>query len=126
MKAPASTGGDNGRWERTIARYLTAHRVPVTWKGPVAGFTGIAGYGFRRIAPKASRYVSEATWAKMPLYMRQHAGIRNLIVIVTNRMYGDDIEDSIVVMRLSTFAEIFATHINSDRERYIYAPDSDG
>jgi hypothetical protein len=123
MKAPSSVGGANGRWERTLARYLTVNKVPLTWAGQIKGFTGISGYGFRRIAPKAARFDPMASWCRMPEYMKEHRNIRNLIVFVTNRTYGDGIEDSLVVMRLSTFTEMFSTHINSDRERYIYAPD---
>jgi hypothetical protein len=122
MKVPATKGGDNGRWERMIARYLTANRIPLTWRGKMTGFTGIAGYGFRRIAPKRAQFLSEETWSKMPEYMKKYSHISNLIVFVTNKTYGDNIEDTIVVMRLSTFTEIFATHVNNDRERYIYAP----
>ena len=62
----------------------------------------------------------------MPEYMRKHNDERNLIVFVTNPVYGDSVGDSLVVMRLSTFADIFGSHINTDRERYIYAPDNHG
>lgn len=109
-----------GRWERAICRYLSAHRVPLTWGGPVKGFTGIAGYGFRRIVPKSADGLE--TWRRMPEYMRKHRDTSNLIVFVTNPIYGENIDDSLVVMRLSTFAEIFGSHVNTDRERYIYAP----
>lgn len=126
MKAPQGESGDNGKWERTLARFFTANRIPLTWGGAVKGFTGISGYTIRRIAPMRSRYYSTASWKEMPAYFRERQHLPNMIVVVTNRKYGDDIEDSLVVMRLGTFAPIFATHINSDRERYIHAPHSDG
>jgi hypothetical protein len=124
MKAPRGSG-DTGTWERTLSRFLTVSGIPVQWKGHLTGFTGLSGYVIKRIAPQRSRYLSTASWAKMPEFWREHRDINNLIVIVTNRKYGDDLEDSLVVMRLGTFAPIFATHINNDRERYIDAANRD-
>jgi hypothetical protein len=114
MKAPVKTG-DDGRWERTIARYLTANKIPIRWKGGM--FQGIAQHTIRRIAPM--RRGTDETLARMPAYFRQRRDEPNLIVLVTNRMYGDDIEDSLVVMRLGTLTPMFATFVNNDRERWI-------
>lgn len=125
MKAPKTGGGnsDNGQWERTISRYLTAHKVPVRWDAAKQKFVGLYGYFIKRVAPmRRGESLSEVTWSRMPLYMREMRDEMNHILIVTNRRYGDDVEDSLVVMRLNTFAEMLSTHINSDRERYIDAP----
>ena len=120
MKAPRGSG-NTGVWERTIGRYLTANRIPLAWAGHLTGFVGVSGYTFRRIVPKRAATVQAETWKGMPAYFREHRDDHNLIVIVTNKQYGDDLEDSLVVMRLGTFTPMFATHINSDKERYIHA-----
>lgn len=120
MKAPTRSG-DNGAWERALARFLTVSRIPVVWKGDVQRFTGIVSYTFARIAPMRARLNPDESLTKLPKFFKQREHLPNLIVFVTNRKYGDDLEDSLVVMRLGTFAPIFATHINNDRERYIDA-----
>jgi hypothetical protein len=117
VKAPTASG-NNGRWERTLARYFTANRIPVTWEGVSKTFTGLHGYTIRRSVPMRARLDPGEALNAIPRFFRQHKET-NLIVIVTNRRYGDDLEDSLVVMRLDTFTSMFATHINSDRERYI-------
>lgn len=120
MKAPRQSG-DKGAWERTISRYLTANKVPVLWDYTQRKFTGIHGYTLKRIAPMRARYDTSQSLSGLPEFFRDHAGEPNLVVIVTNRKYGDDLEDSLVVMRLGTFGPMFATHITSDRERYLDA-----
>ncbi len=123
VKAPTQTG-DRGIWERALARFMTVNRVPVTWKG--SKFNGISGYTLARIAPMRARLHPDESLSKLPLFFRLRQHEQNLIVFVTNRKYGDDLEDSLVVMRLGTFMPMFATHINSDKERYIDAPNDHG
>lgn len=117
MKVPRRSG-DTGAWERMIARFLTANKVPVEWSGAVRRFIGLHGYTIRRIAPMRARYDTSQALHGLPVLFRA-SDDPNLIVIVTNAHYGDNLEDSLVVLRLGTFTPIFATHINNDRERYI-------
>ena len=123
VKAPTRSG-DTGSWERALARFLTVNKVPVTWK--TGKFAGISSYTLARIAPMRARLNPDESLSKLPLFFRLRQHERNLIVFVTNRKYGDDLEDSLVVMRLGTFMPMFATHINSDRERYIDAAQHHG
>lgn len=120
---PPTTSGDKGSWERTLARYFTANKVPLTWDGASHTFKGLAGYTIRRSAPMRARIDPGQALTALPRFFRSHQD-DGLIVVVTNRKYGEDLEDSLVVTRLGTFGPIFASHINSDRERYIYAPDN--
>ncbi len=122
MKSPKKSG-DNGRWERTLARFFTANRIPLRWDGVAKRFVGISSYTFARIAPMRARVNPDEALSNLPRYFREHQHDGNLIVVVTNLKYGDDLEDSLVVMKLGTFAPIFTSHINTDRERYVYAAD---
>ncbi len=124
MKAPTQSG-DTGGWERAIARYLTANRVPVRWDHTTQSFTGLSGYTIRRSVPMRARLDPGQALTALPKFFRTHTD-NGLIVVVTNRKYGEDLEDSLVVTRLGTFGPILASHINNDRERYIYAPDNHG
>lgn len=92
-------------WERTIVRYLNAHAIPIKWDGLAKRFTGIKGHCIARINPR----VEQNAWALMPQRLRQYEApdrnsySDNVILLVTNRMYGDSVDDTIVVMRLGTF-----------------------
>ena len=62
-------------------------------------------------------------WARMPEYMNRLGKTEdNVVVFVTNKQYGDSVDDSYVVMRLGTFIPMMKALLESDKERYLYAP----
>lgn len=117
MKAPAEKGG---AWERTIERFMVSSGVPLRWDALARRYRGVAGHMFARLNPR----VEAGMWANMPKYVNKYeAQDRNedgkrAIIIATNKMYGDSVEDSLVVMRLGTFAPMLKAFIQSDRERW--------
>ena len=57
----------------------------------------------------------------MPEYVKryeQKSG-NKVIVFVTNRRFGDSVDDSMVVMRMGTFAPMIKAFIDADRERWV-------
>jgi hypothetical protein len=117
MRAPKE---EAGRWERTLERYMVAHGIPLRWDGLAKRYTGIAGHLFARLNPK----VEENMWANMPRYVRRYEQQdknetgKQVVIFATNRNYGDSVDDSIVVMRLGTFAPMLKAFIQSDKERW--------
>jgi hypothetical protein len=127
MRAPAARTNVKHAWERTICRYLSGYNIPLSFLSPMQGFRGIYGFTFRRIVPKRRGDDPGAIrWERIPKFMRDHNDEPNLILFVTNPTYCDSIEDVIVVMRLGTFGPLFASHINTDRERYVHAAQHHG
>lgn len=124
MRAPRLTG-DDGRWERTIARYMTTFGLPMKWNYKQRKFTGLHGFTFKRVAPMRARTDESQSWVNIPRTFKElEAQHRNLIVVVTNRHYGDSIEDSLVVTRLGTFMPLLQALVENDRERWIDAGNS--
>lgn len=113
MKAPraASKG-----WEKVLERYLIAHGLPIRWDGLRKRFFGIAGHSISRINP----YDEDAIWATMPMYLKRYEKNteKQAIVVVTNRRYGDSVDDSMVVLRLGTFAPMLKALYEADKERW--------
>lgn len=116
MKSPKE---GNNRWERTLSRYFAAHSLDLRWDYPKRRFTGIAGHLFARLNP----HQEETTWQLMPQYVRKYETERNpdgkqVVIFVTNRKYGDSVDDSLVVMRVGTFIPMLKALVNSDKERW--------
>ena len=106
-------------WDKLLARYLTSNGIPLTWDWVAKRFTGVAGHRFARKNPKSEAQV----WARMPEYMNRLGKTEdNVVVFVTNKQYGDSVDDSYVVMRLGTFIPMMKALLESDKERYLYAP----
>lgn len=102
------------KWESTLSRYFAANSIPLKWDGVAKRFVGVAGHVIARINPK-----SEANaWARMPERFKFYENDRNLIVFVTNRQYGDSVDDNFVIMRLGTFIPMMKALVESDRERW--------
>lgn len=59
-------------------------------------------------------------WSRMPDYIRKYetADGKQVVIIATNRGYGDSVDDSMVVMRLGTFIPMLKALIETDRERW--------
>jgi hypothetical protein len=61
----------------------------------------------------------------MPEYIRKYEQpdknkeSKQVVVLATNRKYGDSIDDTLVVMRLGTFIPMLKAMIQQDRERWI-------
>lgn len=113
MKALRSSS--NG-WERLLERYFVSYGLPLRWNGVHKRFTGIARHTVSRINP----YDPDTIWARMPMYLKryeQHTE-KQAIVVVTNRRYGDSVDDSIVVLRLGTFAPMLKAFYEADKERW--------
>jgi hypothetical protein len=110
MKAPTEA-----HWERTLSRYFLANGIPLDWDGHRKRFLGVAGHTVARINPRVEAQV----WAKLPerLYRYEKEG-GNAIVLVTNRQYGDSVDDSFAVMRIGTFIPMMKALVESDRERW--------
>jgi hypothetical protein len=118
MKAPREAG--NG-WEKALSRYFAAHALPLQWDYPSRRFQGVAGHSFPRLNPS----LEENVWARMPEYIRKYEQpdknkeSKQVVVLATNRKYGDSIDDTLVVMRLGTFIPMLKAMIQQDRERWI-------
>ena len=108
-------------WERVLTRYFAAFGIPLRWDYGTRRFTGVAGHLFARLNPAKE----DAMWANIPKYVRKYESSEHnvssvpVIIFVTNRVYGESVEDSLVVMRLGTFAPMFKSFVNSDKERWI-------
>lgn len=96
--------GEKG-WERKLTRYLHAHSLPLQWNYSTRRFSGLPGFSIARINP----LVEDNAWASMPKRVLSYESReRNpsgdpVIVFVTNKRYGDSIDDSMVVLRLGAF-----------------------
>lgn len=99
-------------WERALARYFTIHSIPLKWDGVAKRFLGIRGLMISRINPQ----VEESAWAEMPKRIRAYEAKDrnpdrlNAIVLVTNKRYGDSIDDTMVVMRLGTLLPMLKSY----------------
>lgn len=107
-------------WERTLARYFAANGLPLRWDGVAKRFRGISGHMFGRLNPDKE----ERVWPRMPKYMHDiesqssNPDGRAAILFITNKKYGDSVDDSMVVMRLGTLIPMLKSLYYSDRERY--------
>jgi hypothetical protein len=116
MKSPKE---GQERWERTISRYFAAYSIKLKWSYPQRRFIGIAGHLFARLNPQNEVRM----WELMPQTLRKYETERNpdgkqVVIFVTNRRYGDSVDDSIVVMRLGTFLPMIKALVDSDKERW--------
>lgn len=110
MKAPAEA-----QWEKVLSRYFAASGVPLRWDGLAKRFLGLAGHTVARLNPK----VEDFAWARMPeRFSKYDKDGSNTIVLVTNKVYGDTVDDSFVVMRIRTFIPMVKALVESDRERW--------
>lgn len=127
MRSPTGTG-DDGRWERTVARCMNSFGIPVKWDYRSRSFVGLRGITLKRIAPMRSRLDDTQSLTALPRTIKalEERGHQTPVIVVTNRHYGDSVEDSLVVMRLGSFLPMFMRYINSDRERYIDAGNDSG
>ncbi len=114
MKAPKEAA-----WENVLTRYFAAVGIPLRWRYHARRFLGIAGHEFARINPKS---VSEAgVWSRMPDYINKYeklSGGKQVVIFVTNREYGDSVDDSLVVLRLGAFAPMLKAMVDTDKERW--------
>lgn len=105
-------------WEKTLTRYFAACGIPLVWEYGTRRFRGIAGHAFPRLNPQ----IEEKVWARMPEYIKKYEVKepgKQVVVIVTNRQYGDSVEDTLVVMRISTFSPLMKALIEADKERWV-------
>jgi hypothetical protein len=108
-------------WESLICRLMVAAGVPAfRYDGMRHRFTGVKGFSFVRIMPH-----SEGGWAKLPFNFRRYETERNqgsshpVVMFATSKRYGPNIEDTFVVLRLDSFAQILATAVAADPGRYL-------
>lgn len=108
-------------WERVLTRYFAATGIPLRWEYGRRRFEGISGHLFARLNPARE----EALWANIPKFVRKYESDDTnpsslpVIIFVTNRRYGDSVEDSLVVMRLGAFAPMLKSFVDSDKERWV-------
>lgn len=106
-------------WEKTLSRYFAAVGVPLRWEYVKRRFLGVAGHEFARLNPKSGK--DEAVWTRMPEYMRKYERLadgKQVIIFATNRGYGDSVDDSLVVLRMGTFAPMLKAFVDQDKERW--------
>lgn len=116
MKSPKETGG---RWESTLTRYFAAYGIPIRWDGIHKRFTGFRKHTVKRINP-SSPTAEGNQWRLMPQNLRKaEVDGQRAILIVSSKRYGDEVEDSIVVMRLGTASPMLKALIDNDKERWI-------
>lgn len=60
----------------------------------------------------------------MPEYVKKYESKdrnsegKQVVILATNRQYGDSVEDTLVVMRLGAFAPMLKAFIQQDTERW--------
>lgn len=107
-------------WERVLTRYFAATGIPLQWDYGKRRFTGISGHLFARLNPAKE----DSMWANIPQYVRKYedrylnSDAKPVVLLITNRRYGESVEDSLVVMRLGTFAPMLKSFVDSDKERW--------
>ena len=105
-------------WERVMVRYFSTYMIPIKWDYASRSFKGIAGYRIMRNNPKKE---TDFTWTLVPQKLKQYAAERSNgkppIIIMTNKQYGDSIDDMIVVMSLGTFMPMLKEWYQEDPER---------
>lgn len=106
-------------WDNQLARYFNAHSLPFRWDGVAKRFKGLRGHMIARVNPR-----TEAdAWATMPKRLRDYEakdrnpGRENVIIVATNKRYGDSIDDTIAVMRLGTLLPILKAYHQSLERR---------
>lgn len=107
-----------GTWERTLGRYFAALGIPLRWNPVKKRFTGVAGHEFARMNPKSKDGAN--VWQRMPEYVKryeQKSG-KQVVIFVTNRQYGDSVDDSLVVLRVGTFIPMLKALVETDMERW--------
>lgn len=117
MRAPKEAGE---AWERTLTRFFAAHGVPLRWDYVSRRFHGLAGHNVARINPAKEDNV----WQNMPQYVRKYEypdrnkESKQVMVFVTNKRYGDSVDDTLVVMRLGTLMPMLKSMVDKDPERW--------
>ena len=105
-------------WERVMVRYFSTYMIPIKWDYASRSFKGITGYRIMRYNPKKE---TDFTWTLVPQKLKQYAAERSNgkppIIIMTNKQYGDSIDDMIVVMSLGTFMPMLKEWYQADPER---------
>ena len=119
MKIPQRTSA--GTWERLVTRYLIARGIPgLSYDVTKKRFTGIKGFSMVRISP-----TFEGGWAKVPFFFRRYETERAngnphpVVMFLTSKHNGDDIEQTFVLTRLSTFASLLETAIEAKPGYYL-------
>lgn len=114
MRAPKEIA-----WEKTLSRYFAACGIPLKWEYVPRRYTGIAGHVFARINPKDKN--PDHVWNNMPRYIKQYeqkSEGKNAVVFITNKQYGDSVDDSLVILRIGTFIPMLKAFVESDKERW--------
>lgn len=110
--------GTAGAWERLIVRYFATYTIPLKWSYQDRRFLGIAGLKIVRINPRSG---ADTKWALIPQHLKKHEGERGngnpCVILVTNKQYGDSVDDTIAVMKLSTLMPILKVWYQFDVER---------
>jgi hypothetical protein len=92
----------------------------VKYDGKAKRFVGIKGFSMVRISPK-----SEEGWAKVPFYFRRYETERAngnphpVIMFLTSKHNGSDIEQTFVLTRLETFTPLLQTAIEANPGYYL-------
>lgn len=106
-------------WERVLTRYFAAVGIPLRWLYQKRRFIGVSGHEFARLNPKSSKEAS--VWTLMPEYVRKYernSDGKQVVIFVTNRQYGDSVDDSLVVLRMGAFIPMLKALVDSDKERW--------
>ena len=108
-------------WERLIARFLTATGIPgFRYDGQHKRFVGINGFAFVRCTPRL-----EQGWKNMPFYFkryeteRQNGNPHPVVMFITSKNNGPNVDDTFVLTRLSTYADMLKALVESDPARHL-------
>jgi hypothetical protein len=104
-------------WEKILARFIVASGLPYFfWDGASKRFKGIYGWTFARVSPR-----NHGGWDRVPEAFRflEKRSDMPMIVFLASKDNGETIDDSYVLMRLSTFAPFLVNKVESDPERHI-------
>lgn len=108
-------------WERLVVKYMTSIGIPgFSWDAGDRRFHGVKGFSFVRITPR-----NEGGWARLPEWFKRYERQRTqgsphpVVMLATSRHNGPRVEDSYVVMRLSTYGEMLKDLVTAQPARYL-------
>jgi hypothetical protein len=105
-------------WEGILTRYFYAIGINLRWNARDKRFRGMSGHSIARINP---RVTEESFWKSAPEFVRKYEKLaphQRVILVVASKSYGDNVEDTLVLTRMGTFAPMLKAFIESDKERW--------
>lgn len=107
-------------WETLITRYMASEGIPLSWNELKKRFTGVKGFHFGRVST-----VKEGGFGRVPSLLRRFETERAngnphpVVLFAMDARYGPNMEDTIAVMRMSTFASLLKEVIEAHPNKYL-------